>query len=222
MARVKYWYPHRMNKLSCLKFYIAAGLMAVSSSLHAIDADRHLQRQLQQLDSFTANFTQRVIDIDRTSVDPSSGMISFKRPGKFIWSYREPYEQEIISDGESLWVFDKDLEQVTIRSAQGQATQTPLQILDDPASINEHYTTELLTANDDLVEIQLTPLSTEVAFNYVILIFDSNGLAGMEIYDSFDHYNSLSFADVVLGAELDDNLFSFVAPEGVDVIDGTE
>ena len=82
--------------------------------------------------------------------------------------------------------------------------------------------TELITVDDELVEIQLTPLSTEVAFNYVILIFDKNGLSGMEIYDSFDHYNSLSFADIKLDAKLDDNLFTFKAPEGVDVIDGTE
>ena len=211
-----------MNKTRSLWYLLAAFIMMTSTQLHAIDVDSHLHENLQQLNSFTANFTQRVIDIDRTSVDPSSGKVSFKRPGKFIWSYQEPYEQEIISDGKSIWVFDKDLEQVTVRSAAGQATQTPLQILDDPATINEHYTTELLTANDDLVEIQLTPRSKEVAFNYVILIFDNNGLAGMEIYDSFDHYNSLSFADINLKASLDDNLFSFVAPAGVDVIDGTE
>jgi outer membrane lipoprotein carrier protein len=211
-----------MNKASitiCLGILV---FLVMPADLYALDANRHLQMQLEKLDSFTASFNQRVIDIDRTTVDPSSGTISFKRPGKFIWSYEEPYEQEIISDGESLWVFDKDLEQVTVRPAAGQATQTPLQILDDPDSVEEHYHIELLTEREDIVEIQLTPLAEDIGFKYVILIFDDNGLAGMEIYDSFDHYNSLTFDNIKLNASLDNDLFSFITPEGVDVIHAAE
>ena len=212
-----------MNKLPVRLLFV---LLCLCSWFPAFalesDVTTHLKAQLEKLTSFSASFNQRVIDIDRTNVDPSSGNIIFKRPGKFVWSYQEPYEQEIISDGEKLWVYDKDLEQVTVRSAKGQATQTPLQILDEPATVEEHYTIELLSERDDIVEIQLTPLASDTGFKYVILIFEGDEMTGMEIYDSFDHYNSLTFNDIVLGVELDNERFSFVAPDGIDVINATE
>jgi outer membrane lipoprotein carrier protein len=211
-----------MNRFTLKAIFLIAGLFAAAFSAYALDVNLHLKKELEKLNSFTASFTQRVIDIDKTEIDPSSGTISFVRPGKFIWSYHEPYEQDIISDGQTIWVFDKDLEQVTVRPAAGQATRTPLQILDDPASVDQHYRIELLTEREDVVEIQLTPLAADTGFRYVILIFDARGLAGMEIYDSFDHYNSLTFTDINLDARLDNDLFSFVTPEGVDVIHASE
>ncbi|MCW8963868.1 MAG: outer membrane lipoprotein chaperone LolA [Gammaproteobacteria bacterium] len=190
--------------------------------LYALDAQTHLQNHLQGLGSFTADFSQRIIDIDRTKVEPSTGSMSFKRPGKFIWSYQEPYEQEIISNGEQLWIYDKDLEQVTVRPVGDQFTQTPINILDDPATIIKQYEVELLSERGSEVEIQLTPHNKELGFNYVILIFNHTGLIGMEIYDAFDHYNSLSFVNIDLQASLNDNIFAFETPQGVDVIHASE
>ena len=201
--------------------FVALSISTVPS-LYAVDATTQLEKQLGMLQSFTADFNQRVIDIEQTKVDPSFGTMSFKRPGKFIWSYQEPYEQEIISDGEQLWIYDKDLEQVTIRQTGDRLTQTPITILDNPASIHSDYKIELLSERDDEVEIQLTPLDEEAAFNYVILIFNEKGLIGMEIYDSFDHYNSLTFNNIDLHASLDDSLFDFETPDGADVIHATE
>jgi len=94
--------------------------------------------------------------------------------------------------------------------------------LDNPASIHSDYKIELLSELGSQVEIQLTPLDEEAAFNYVILIFNEKGLVGMEIYDSFDHYNSLTFNNIDLHASLDDSLFDFETPDGVDVIHATE
>ena len=111
---------------------------------------------------------------------------------------------------------------MTVRPARGQATQTPLQILDEPETVDQHYTIELLTEREDVVEIQLTPLANDTGFKYVILIFEADELSGMEIYDSFDHYNSLTFNDIKLGVELDNERFSFVPPEGIDIIHATE
>ena len=203
-------------------YLFVALLVSYAPLLHAVDANTQLQNHLQLLQSFTADFDQRVIDIDQTRVDPSTGTMSFKRPGKFIWSYHEPYEQEIISDGDQLWIYDKDLEQVTVRSLANQLTQTPINILDNPASIHSDYKIELLSERGSEVEIQLTPFNEDIGFNYVILIFNNKGLIGMEIYDSFDHYNSLTFKNIDLQASLDDSLFAFETPEGVDVINATE
>jgi len=204
-----------------IRFFVGL-LVFYMPSVYALDAQVHLKNHLQGLQSFTADFSQRVIDIDQTKVEPSTGSMSFKRPGKFTWSYREPYEQEIISNGEQLWIYDKDLEQVTVRPVGKQFSQTPINILDDPATIIEQYEIELLSERDSEVEIQLTPRNKELGFNYVILIFNDSGLVGMEIYDAFDHYNSLTFENIDLQASLSDRSFAFETPEGVDVIHASE
>lgn len=210
----------RLNKLF-VRLSIAL-LTTFTLPLYAIDVQTHLQNNLNAMQFFSADFSQRVIDIERTIVKPSTGSMSFKRPGKFVWSYREPYEQDIISDGEQIWIYDKDLEQVTIRPVGDELTQTPIKILDNPANINEHYKIELLSENGDEVEIQLTPLNEDAGFKYVILIFNEKGLTGMDIFDSFDHYNSLTFDNIDRQTQLDDELFAFVTPAGVDVINATE
>lgn len=212
-----------MNRLYKLFVRLCVVLLTIFTlPLYAIDAQTHLQENLDAMQFFSADFSQRVIDIERTRVEPSKGSMSFKRPGKFVWSYKQPYEQDIISDGEQIWVYDKDLEQVTIRPVGDELTQTPIQILDNPAGIYEHYKIELLSENGEEVEIQLTPMSEDAGFKYVILIFNEKGLIGMDIFDSFDHYNSLTFDNIDRQAHLDDKLFTFITPPGVDVINATE
>lgn len=202
-----------------LFFILMLGYLPVAS---AMDAAAQLHEHLQELNSFTADFSQRVIDIDRTSVEPSTGSMSFLRPGKFTWRYDEPYEQQIISDGKQIWIYDKDLEQVTIRPINTELTHTPINILDNPGTLDRQYKIELLAEHGDEIEVQLTPKDEDAGFNYVILILNGSGLIGMEIYDSFDHYNSLTFDNINLQASLQEQQFSFEAPEGVDVIHASE
>ena len=98
MAPVKFWCRRRMNRLSfhSVTFLLLSLISSFQALAVDLDASNLLKIQLGKLDSFTASFSQRLIDIDQTKVDPSSGTIMFKRPGKFIWSYLEPYEQDII------------------------------------------------------------------------------------------------------------------------------
>lgn len=212
-----------MNSQIFIRFiFLLLTTLSAATLSQPAEVDDLLITELNKLNSFTADFTQRVIDVERTSVDPSTGKITFKRPGQFIWSYHEPYEQDIVSDGETLWVYDKDLEQVTVRPASGQATETPLEVLDHPDTVAEKYKTEIISEKNGITEIQLTPLSQTVGFKYVVLIFDATGLMGMEIYDNFDQYNSLSFENLEMGIELDGQLFAFQLPENIDVIHAAE
>lgn len=218
MVRVKLWRQHKMNKLPLVALGI--GLLFFTPAINAIDAPTHLRKHLRALASFTADFTQELIDMDQQTIQVSTGDVVFKRPGKFIWFYRQPYEQQIISDGKKIWIYDKDLEQVTVKRIENDAApaQTPITILDDPDSIMDYYQIKLLSERGARVEIQLTPLNENAIFNYVTLIFDGNALAGMELYDNFGHYNSLTFANINLQAQLNDEQFSFQTPAGVDMI----
>ena len=182
----------------------------------------YLKNHLQGLNAFTTDFSQHVTDIDQGKIASSTGHLSFMRPGKFIWSYQEPYEQEIISNGEQLWIYDKDLEQVIVRPAGKQFAATPANILDDPATIIEQYEIKLLSEHNGEIKIQLTPHNKEIGFNHVVLIFHQANLSGMEIHSAFNHYNSLTFKNIDLQANLSDNKFDFKIPLGVDVIHASE
>ncbi len=181
-----------------------------------------LTERLAGLNSFIADFSQRLINTDSVTVEPSLGRMVFQRPGKFRWIYETPYEQEIISDGKTLWVFDIDLDQVTIRPASEGLDRSPITILDEPDEIANLYNVEILEERSNEIEIKLVPNYDGAAFKYVILIFSAKKLVAMEIFDNFDQFNSLSFHNVEMNTELDMRQFNFVPPKGVDVIDATK
>ena len=182
----------------------------------------NLEEYLGSVKGFTAQFEQNVSSYTDEMIDQSSGNMSFKRPGKFYWTYKQPYEQEIISDGDTLWVYDKDLEQVSIRPAKQSLKNTPIMLLDDPTNISKTFNIELLSDTGSNEQIRLTPKQEDAGFKYVTLTFEESVLVGMEIYDNFDQYNRLSFHDIERDQILTDSSFHFEPPDGVDIIRAAE
>ncbi len=198
-------------------------LLFLSGGQAAPGGIEKLMANLHDLDSFSADFSQRLIGAGTAVPEPSQGHMVFKYPGKFRWVYETPYEQEIISDGKTLWVFDKDLEQVTIRSADDDGlTGSPLTILDRPDSIAELYTVELLFEQAGEQKIRLTPKYKDAGFQSVVLAFADKKLVAMEIRDNFDQHSRLSFHNIRINLNPDEARFSFTPPADVDVIDATE
>ena len=148
--------------------------------------------------------------------------MSFQRPGRFHWAYQEPYEQAVISDGETLWIFDKDLEQVTVRAVEGNLNQTPIMLLNEPDRLQESFDILLLSDYAGEIHFGLTPKNEDAGFKHILLIFSDSVLVGMEIQDAFDQFNRLTFHNVALNRSLEDELFQFTPPEGVDIIHATE
>ncbi|TNF97937.1 MAG: outer membrane lipoprotein chaperone LolA [Gammaproteobacteria bacterium] len=189
-----------------------------STSLYATDADQMIRQYLTDVESFQASFTQSVVSMDEPHSDESHGTMAFRRPGSFHWAYEDPYEQLIVSDGMTLWIYDKDLEQVTVRPVGQKLDKTPIMLLDAPDKLSDDYALEVILETGDEVEISLIPKGEEPGFKRVILHFSNSILVGMEIQDNFDHLNRLFFSDVKQNAMLDDDFFNFVPPDGVDVI----
>lgn len=214
--------PDSMRFLSCISFLFCTILFSAGAVQADDEAFKRLTEQLDGLQSFTADFSQRLINTDSVTVDPSLGRMVFKRPGQFRWIYETPYEQEIISDGKTLWVYDIDLDQVTIRPASDGLDRSPITILDEPDEIPKLYTVEILEERSNEIDIKLVPTYEGAAFKYVILIFSARKLVAMEIFDNFDQFNSLSFHNVEMNTEIDIAQFNFVPPKGVDVIDATK
>ncbi len=203
--------------------YLPVLLLFLSGGQAAPGGIEKLMANLHGLDSFSADFSQRLIGTGTALPEPSLGYMVFQYPGKFLWVYETPYEQEIISDGKTLWVFDKDLEQVTIRSADDDGLAgSPLTILDRPDSIAELYMVELLFEQAGEQKIRLVPKYKDAGFQSVVLVFADKKLAAMEIHDNFDQHSRLSFHNIRINPNPDEARFSFTPPADVDVIDATE
>lgn len=196
----------------CLALCFASPLAWPGESLDQLDAF------IQNVDTFQANFEQTLYDSDSEPVQKSVGSIRIKRPGKFIWSYFSPEEQQIIADGERIYMYDKDLEQVTVNTIDDRVAGTPLVLLMRAAPLGDSFFIEELGESDGINWIELTPVSESSDFEQVYIGMNGQSLAAMELRDNFGQATQIIFSDFQAGIELSDSLFQFVVPEGVDVI----
>lgn len=174
---------------------------------------------LDKLDSLQSSFTQTLVDENGQTLETSSGVLYLKQPGKFHWAYKEPYEQKIISDGESLWVYDVDLEQVTIRTMDETLQQTPAGIILAGTDIDEYFVQNQLGTIEGYDWIELTPRDPETQYNFIKLGFTNNNLGMMIIDDNLGQTTRIDFDHVNRNTKLDAGLFALDLPANVDVID---
>jgi len=142
-----------------------------------------------------------------------------KRPGEFHWSYWEPYSEDIISDGRSIWVYDKDLKQVTIRDATSSLGDSPAAVLAGNVDINKYYVVIDLGVTDGTDWLELTPRDVNSQYKSVRLGFSGDKLTAMILFDDLGNKTQINFLNPRVNMHLDDALFRFTPPKGVDVID---
>ncbi len=189
----------------------------VSLSLNA--AGNPLDGFLDGLETFSADFEQKLIDASGEVLETSKGSVLLRRPGMFSWSYREPYTQKIISDGKSLWVYEEDLEQVTISDASAAVEDTPALIFSGRYSIDEHYVINELDGDAGLAWLELTPRNLESQYRALRLAFSGAKLSGMILFDSLGQTLLISFENTRRNPDLNRELFRFTPADNIDVID---
>lgn len=179
-----------------------------------------------QLDSFIhdiktlrAEFAQTQLDPRGDKVQEVYGTFIMQRPGKFRWDYRQPYEQAIVADGSRLWIYDKDLEQVTVRNLEGAIGNTPALLLSGGMELSDNFVIVEAPDQDGLTWVELTPLDSESNFKRLRLAFENNSVRIMQLYDSFDQTTILEFSQVQTNTTFPADSFRFQPPPGVDVIE---
>ncbi len=171
--------------------------------------------------SGTAGFTQMIVNKSGKVSNPASGTFQFQRPGKFRWVYDKPYEQWIVGDGEKLWIYDKDLNQVTVRKLGGALGQSPAAILAGSDDLEKNFVIKDAGVKDGLEWLEATPKAKDTTFETVRIGLRREGgvasLAAMELADTFGQTSVLSFGKVERNPALAADLFRFVPPKGADV-----
>ncbi len=171
-----------------------------------------------QTQSARADFSQKLLDKDGKVEQTSTGKLVFSRPGKFRWEYRKPYEQLIIGDGEKLWVYDKDLNQVTVKKQRGALGTSPAELLSGSNEIEDHYNLDAKGTKGGLDWLDAYPVDGDSMFEKVRLGFKGNNLDTMELHDRLGQLTVIRFSKVQRNPKVDAAAFSFTPPEGADVL----
>lgn len=185
---------------------------------------------LEQFKSFAATaksaqgeFSQRQVKMEKDGKarisQESTGTFVFLRPGKFIWTYQKPYEQVLQADGEKLYIYDKDLNQVTVKKLGNALGSSPASILFGSNDLEKNFALKEVGAKDGLEWLQATPMAKDTTFEQ-IGIGMKNGLPhAMELRDSFGQVSVLTFKKFEKNPPLKPGQFKFVPPKGADVFE---
>lgn len=174
----------------------------------------------KDLTSLNANFVQYEIDANENVSEKLGGQVWLKTPNQFKWEYEEPSPQLILANGESVWIYDEDLEQVTIKKQQ--STQNPIYVLLNKKQTEDNFNLELLEINEDNKEgehwIEMTPKKPGDDIKKVWLGVDNNNLKMIKLKNQMDNIVIFEFENIIKNPELAEGFFTFDIPEGIDVI----
>jgi outer membrane lipoprotein carrier protein len=196
---------------------IAWVLLVVAMSVDAASIAR-LRAFVRETQSFHANFTQTVYDAQGRQTAQASGEFSIVRPSQFRWSVEKPYKQLLVGDGDHVWIYDPDLNQVVVRKSDKALGSTPAALLSGRDEVEAAFEWRELPAADGLEWLGATPKDKDSAFRELRLGFDAAGLAALEIFDNFGQRTLIRFSKLERNPKLDASLFRFTPPAGADVV----
>jgi outer membrane lipoprotein carrier protein len=194
-------------------------MLAAAGSVANAAGIENLKAFLQETNSGKARFAQIIVDKNLKELQRVTGTMQFQRPGKFRWEYHKPYEQTIVGDGAKLWIYDKDLNQVTVRKLDKALGNSPAALLAGNNEIERIYTLTNLGVQEGLDWLEAVPKSQENAFERIRLGFGAGGgLEAMELRDAFGQVTVIKFAGLERNPKLGPEVFRFTPPKGADII----
>jgi len=204
--------------------YLPVSVLLVTCNLllvtvQAQDRDNHLERFLRDLETYSAGFDQVQYNGSGDEVERAVGVVYLRRPGMFHWAYYEPYNQEIISDGISLWIYEQDLEQVIVKDVEDTIGDSPAAVLGGNVKVEDHYVIVDLDTAEGIDWLELTPRDLDSQYTTVRLGFTGDQLVRMVLFDNLGYRTLITFLDTRRNPDLNLDLFRFDAPEGTDIID---
>lgn len=198
-------------------------ILALAGALTHAQADEaareRLIDRLEASATMTADFRQQTTGEGNLDRETSEGHMKVARPLKFAWLVNRPYEQQVISDGETLWVYDPDLEQATYQPVGDRIQRSPAMILAQPESslTNEYEVME--AGNDSLTAYRLFPTDEDAVFSEMTLLFEAGVISEIRLKDNLGQTTLITFSNVRTGVDIDPAAFEFTPPPGTDVFE---
>ena len=199
--------------------YLFILLALVTTPLAAADteAEKRLAAALKNMDNLSAEFKQTLRDEDKNVVQQSRGTLKLQRPGKFAWVYTDPFEQQIVADGRELWIYDVELDQVTVKPMDQGMSNAPIMILMKQADVSEQFNVVEVGQRKFLYWIELEPQAQDLEYTRIFIGLEDGNLRAMELQDQFGQSTQIVFENMRVGVVHNPATFKFVPPPGVDV-----
>lgn len=198
-------------------FVCMAAMVSLCATAAGLD---DLKSFLKTTQTATGAFEQKVFSRGQEEkTQAGSGDFAFLRPGCFRWQYTQPFEEEMVSDGKTLWLYDKELEQVTVKRLTAALPATPASLLFGSNDFSKDFNVKNLDSDDGLQWIVATPKDETSSFQEVRIAFKNALPAQMHLKDSFGQETRLTFTDVLKNVNMKAEDFRFVVPKGVEVLE---
>jgi outer membrane lipoprotein carrier protein len=184
---------------------------------HAAALDK-LKAFVDGTKSGKADFVQTVVSKSGRKPQNAAGSMMFSRPGKFRWTYDKPYYQLIVGDGEKLWVYDRDLNQVSTKKLSAALGSSPAALLAGDNALEKNFELKEGGTADGIEWVDAQPKSQDSGFQFLRIGFVGDALRAMEITDSFGQVTTIAFEKFERNPPLAGSLFRFTPPKGADVL----
>lgn len=208
-------------------FFINIFLIFAVVSVNAFAEDKklstgeiYLEKFLANTQTMQANFQQTLRTHDGEVLQQTEGKFYLNRPGKFRWNYQSPYEQIIVSDGDRIWIYDVELQQVTVQKQSAGLPATPMALLEDGSKLYQSFNVFPLDEQNGVYRLKLQSKTKESDFAEIVIGLDAKGLRFMQLHDQFEQVTDIVFSDISTNTKLSEDIFKFIPPEGVDVFGG--
>ena len=197
---------------------VLLALLFLTQSALAADARARLEAFANGLDALSGEFTQTTSDANGEVQEESRGTLALAAPRQFRWQYQDPFPQLIVADGNDVWIYDQDLDQVTVRNQSTEESQSPLTVLVDLSQLDRDYVVQNLKDRDGLSWLGMTSRAKEPPFKRIEIGFDGQGPKHMLLEDLLGNRTEWTFSAWQRNPKLAADTFRFSPPEGVDVI----
>ena len=201
---------------------LASVLIAFQPALAQVRADdageRLVRNFVDDIETMEARFEQALVDADGEVVERSSGTLAIARPGRFRWSYTDPYEQELVADGLNIWSYDVDLAQVTVKPQAEALANTPALLLGGDEAALAQFRFDSAVVENGTTWVRMIPVDTSSGFERMELGFVDGHLMRMAFFDNLEQTTLVALEDVVTNEPIDAARFAFEVPPGADLV----
>ena len=177
-----------------------------------------MREYFKNIQTAQADFHQLVTDKQGHRTQEVTGTMRLQKPNKFRWDYNKPFVQEIVGDGEKIWIYDPELSQVTVRSISKATASSPAALLAGGKEMERYFTIKDVSRKGELEWVSATPKVSESGFERVFLGFKGDELMEMELHDSFGNRTVIEFTNLERNPKLARELFKFTPPKDADVV----
>lgn len=193
-------------------------MLSMSVAAQAGEGKAKLDRFFKGLKTMRAEFVQSLLDANHKEKEHSEGVLLLSRPGRFRLEYTKPYSQLYVADGRHVWMYDKDLEQITVRPESAALGSTPAALLSSNVPLEKNFHLKELGNHSGFTWLELKPKQKDATFTYIRLALDGDLVRAMEMGDSLGQTTRLYFDKVSRNPHLAKSEFEFTPPPDVDVV----